>query len=133
MNLSLKTNAVAILFLAVVHIAVDLLPNTPFTRPMNAVLFATNLYVLYCANAVLKGRPRRDVALFLIGYLLLFGLTIVLLGKEPLFILLAIAYASVFGSSLFLGLFCLFVLCFVIMQPYGFETFIPLSFIYIVL
>jgi len=133
MNPSARHAAIAVLFLALLHLALDQLPGPPLSRPMNAVLFATNLYVLYSAAAVLRGRPLRSLLLFVAGYLALFGLTMVVLGKEPLFILLVIAYASVFGSPALLGFFGLFVLCFVILQPYGFETFIPLALVYAVL
>jgi molybdate/tungstate transport system permease protein len=133
MKLVRPHNAIAVLFLALLHLALDQLPGSPLSRPMNAVLFATNLYVLYSANAVLRGRPLRALVLFVAGYLLLFGLTMVVLDKTPLFILLVIAYASVFGSPILLGFLGLFVLCFVLFQPYGFEAFIPLALLYVVL
>ena len=129
---SLKHGVVAVLVLAAVHLVLAFLPAPPFTPPLNLVLFATNLYVLYCAAQVLKRRTGAWLALFLLGYVALFLLTVVLLGKKPLFILLVVAYASVFGSPVLLGFFGIFVLCFVLLQPYGFETFIPLALVYAV-
>jgi len=133
MTLPLRQVLIAILVLLATHVGVGLLPEPPFSPAMNLVLFATNLYVLYCAAAVLKRRSTGTLLLFLAGYLALFLLTVVLLDKKPLFILLIVAYASVFGSPIALGFFGLFVLCFVLLQPYAFETFIPLALIYAVL
>jgi molybdate/tungstate transport system permease protein len=129
---SVKHGVAAVLVLAVVHVVLGLLPAPPFTPPLNVVLFATNLYVLYCAAQVLRRRSGAWLALFLLGYAALFVLTVVVMGKKPLFILLVVAYASVFGSPVLLGFFGLFVLCFVLLQPYGFETFIPLALVYAV-
>jgi molybdate/tungstate transport system permease protein len=100
---------------------------------MNLALFATNLYVLYCAGAVLNTRRLPMLLLFLVGYAALYLLVMVGLGKRPLFVLLVVVYASVFGSPALLGFFALFVLCFVVLQPYGFETFVPLALLYVVL
>lgn len=130
MSLSWKERAAAAALLALVHVGLALLPEPPFSGAMNLVLYATNLYVLYCAAVVLRGRPGRTVALFFAGYGALFLLTVVLLGKKPLFILLVVAYASFFGSKALLGLLALFTLSFVVFQPYAFETFIPLSLAY---
>jgi len=121
---------VAVLALAGLHLGLGLLPAPPFTPAMNVVLFATNLYVLYCAAMILRGRTARTLVVFVAGYVALWALVIVGLGKEPVFVLLVIAYASVFGSPALLGMFAIFVLCFVVLQPYGFETFIPAAFIY---
>jgi molybdate/tungstate transport system permease protein len=132
MAFSLKHGALAALVLAVVHVVLALLPVPPFTPALNLVFYATNLYVLYCAAQVLKARSGAWLALFLLGYAALFLLTVALMGKKPLFILLVVAYASVFGRPVLLGFFGLFVLCFVILQPYGFETFVPLALVYAV-
>ncbi len=128
-----RLGAVAALLLALLHVGVGLLPDPPFDLPANLVLFATNLYVLYCAGVVLSGRGPRMLALFLVGYAVLYGLTVVALGKTPLFILLMVVYASAFGSPVLLGFLAIFVSSFVVLQPYAFETFIPLVFIYVVL
>ncbi len=97
---------------------------------MNLVLFFTNLFVFHAAAATLARRPARTVGLFLVGYFVLFFLVLVWLGKTPLFILLVVAYASLFASPVLLGFFVIFVLSFVLLQPYAFETFIPLALIY---
>jgi molybdate/tungstate transport system permease protein len=116
--------------LAAGHVALALAPEPPFTRAMNFVLFGTNLYVLHSAATALRGRSGRALALFLAGYLVLVVLALAILDRKPLFVLLAVVYASVFGSPLLLGVFGLFVLCFVVLQPYAFETFIPLVLVY---
>ena len=116
--------------LAAGHMALALVPEPPFTRAMNFVLFGTNLYVLQSAATVLRGRSGRALALFLAGYLVLVVLALAILDRKPLFVLLAVVYASVIGSPLLLGVFGLFVLCFVVLQPYAFETFIPLVLVY---
>ena len=64
------------------------------------------------------------------GYLVLFVLVMGILGRKSLFVMLIVVYASLFGSPLLLGFFALFVLCFVVLQPYAFESFIPLAFVY---
>jgi molybdate/tungstate transport system permease protein len=97
---------------------------------MNLVLFFTNLFVFHAAAATLARRSARTVVFFLVGYFVLFLLVLVLLGKTPLFILLVVAYASLFASPVLLGFFAIFVLSFVLLQPYAFETFIPLALIY---
>ncbi|MHB8873642.1 MAG: ABC transporter permease [Myxococcaceae bacterium] len=132
MTVSPSRAALAAGVLGLVHLGMGLLPAPPFSAPMNLVLYATNLYVLYCAASVLKRRSGGALALFVAGYLALLGLTLGLMGKRPLFILLVIVYASVFGSPVLLGAFGLFVLCFVVLQPYAFESFIPLVLIYAV-
>jgi molybdate/tungstate transport system permease protein len=132
LSFSWKHGVAAALVLAVLHVILALVPAPPFTPPLNLVLFATNLYVLYCAAQVLKRRSGAWLAVFLAGYVALFVLTVIVLGKKPLFILLVVAYASVFGSPVLLGFFGIFVLCFVLLQPYGFETFIPLALVYAV-
>jgi molybdate/tungstate transport system permease protein len=114
------------------HLALALLPDPPFTPAMNFVLFGTNLYVLHSASAVLRGRSGRELGLFLAGYLVLVVLALVILDRKPLFVLLAVVYASVFGSPLLLGFFGLFVLSFVLLQPYAFETFLPLALVFAV-
>jgi molybdate/tungstate transport system permease protein len=119
----------AVAVLAAVHLGLGLVPGAPVSPAMNLVLFAANLYTLHAAALVLEGRSGGAVALFALGYVALFGLTAVWLDKKPLFVLLLVGYASVFGSRALLGLWALFVLCFVVLQPYAFETFIPLAFI----
>lgn len=114
------------------HLGLALVQDPPFTPAMNFVLFGTNLYVLHSASAVLRGRSGRDLGLFLAGYLVLVVLALVILDRKPLFVLLAVVYASVFGSPLLLGIFGLFVLSFVVLQPYAFETFLPLALVYAV-
>jgi molybdate/tungstate transport system permease protein len=129
-KLATKQIAAAIVALAVVHIGLGLLPTPPFSVPMNLVLFFTNLFVFHAAAASLGRRSGRTVGLFLVGYFFLFVLVLVLLGKTPLFILLVVVYASLFASPVLLGFFAIFVLSFVLLQPYAFETFIPLTLIY---
>lgn len=116
----------AALALGALHLALGLLPAPPFTPAMNLVLFATNLYALHAGAAVVRARSGRTVALFAGGYLALVLLALVILDRKPLFVLLAVLYASVFGSPFLLGAFALFVLSFVLLQPYAFETFVPL-------
>lgn len=128
--MTLRSLGVAAAVLAVLHAAMALMPQPPFSGAMNLVLFAANLYAYHCATAVLKNRPFSSVVLFVAGYAGLFALTVALQGKKPLFILLLVAYASVFGSRVLLGFFVLFVLSFVVLQPYAFETFVPLVLIY---
>jgi molybdate/tungstate transport system permease protein len=123
----------AIVALALVHVGLGLMPQPPFSVAMNLVLFFTNLFVFHAAAVTLARRSGRTVGLFLVGYFVLFALVVVVLGKTPLFILLVVAYASLFASSALLGFFSLFVLSFVLLQPYAFETFIPLALIYAVL
>jgi len=117
----------AVAALAAGHLALGLLPEPPFTPAMNFVLLGTNLYVLHAASSVLRDRPARAAGVFLAGYLVLVVLALVLLDRKPLFVLLAVLYASLFGSPFLLGLFALFVLSFVVLQPYAFETFLPLA------
>jgi len=119
--------------LALVHLVVGLLPGSPVPMPTNVVLFSANLYVLYCARFVLRtGSPGR-VGLFATGYFVLFLLVLVMLERQSLFILLIVVYASVFNVPLLLGLYCIFVLSFVVLQPYGFESFVPLVFVFALL
>jgi molybdate/tungstate transport system permease protein len=129
-KLATKQIGAAILALAAIHIGLGLLPEPPFSVAMNLVLFFTNLFVFHAAAATLARRPARTVGLFLVGYFVLFLLVLVWLGKTPLFILLVVAYASLFASPVLLGFFVIFVLSFVLLQPYAFETFIPLALIY---
>ncbi len=133
MTLPTRIGAIAAVVVVALHVVLGLLPDPPFTPAMNLVLATTNLYVLYCAVAVLRHRTAATLVVFLSGYLLLWLLLMVVLDKQPLFVLLVVAYASVFGSPFLLGFFALFVLCFVVLQPYAFETFLPLGFIYTVL
>lgn len=133
MNKPWQTGAALVALLALVHLGLELMPAPPFSTSMNVVLFATNLFVLYCAASVLRGRSNRTLVLFLAGYAALFLLLMVALGKKPLFILLVVAYSSVFGSPVLLGGFAIFVASFVLFQPYAFETFLPLILIYAVL
>jgi len=125
-KLATKQIGIAILALAAIHVGLGLLPEPPFTIAMNLVLFFTNLFVFHAAAATLAKRPAHTVGLFLVGYFVLFLLVLVLLGKT----LLVVAYASLFASPVLLGFFAIFVLSFVLLQPYAFETFIPLALIY---
>jgi molybdate/tungstate transport system permease protein len=121
---------VVVASLALIHLAVGLMPGSPLGLPTNIVLFFANLFVLACARTVLRtGSPWR-VGLFATGYFVLFLLVLVLLERESLFILLIIAYASVFPVPYLLGYFLLFVLSFVVLQPYSFESFLPLCLVY---
>jgi molybdate/tungstate transport system permease protein len=122
----------AIAILAAIHVAIGLAPNPPFSTGMNLALYFTNLFVFYAAATVLRRRSSAAVVLFVVGYTLLFLLVLALLGKPPLFILLVVIYAGFFGAPALLGFFAIFVTCFVILQPFAFETFIPLSLIYTV-
>jgi len=120
----------AIVVLAAIHAGMQLAPTPPFTFGVNLALFFTNLFVFYAAATVLRRRPARAVFAFVAGYSALFVLLLAILNKPPLFILLVIAYAGFFGAPVLLGFFAIFVLCFVVLQPFAFETFIPLALIY---
>jgi molybdate/tungstate transport system permease protein len=109
-----------ITILAAIHLGIGLAPRPPFSTGMNLALFLTNLFVFYAAAAVLRRRSAAIVVLFVAGY------------TVPLFILLVIVYAGFFGAPMLLGFFAIFVASFVILQPFAFETFIPLSLIYAV-
>jgi molybdate/tungstate transport system permease protein len=127
----LQTLAV-IAILAAIHVGIGLAPVPPFSFGMNLALFFTNLFVFYAAATVLRRRSAKTVLLFLAGYTALFVLVLVLLNKPPLFILLVVVYAGFFGAPALLGFFAIFVACFVVFQPFAFETFVPLSLIYAV-
>lgn len=133
MSLTWKHGAVVALVLVAAHAALALIPAPPFTPSMNLVLLTTNLYVAYCAGTILQRKPARLVAVFLAGYALLYLLAMVALGKKPLFILLVVVYTSLFANPLLVGFFAVFVACFVVFQPYAFETFVPLVLIYALL
>jgi molybdate/tungstate transport system permease protein len=122
----------AIAILAAIHAGIGLAPNPPFSTGMNLALFFTNLFVFYAAATVLRRRSATTVVLFVAGYTALFLLVLALLGKPPLFILLVVIYAGFFGAPALVGFFAIFVLSFVVLQPFAFETFIPLSLIYAV-
>ena len=124
--------AAAILALVVIHVGMGLAPAPPFTLGVNLALFFTNLFVSYAAATVLRRRSGRVLLLFVAGYCVLFVLLLAILNKPPLFILLVIAYAGCFGAPVLLSFFAIFVLCFVVLQPFAFETFIPLSLVYAV-
>jgi len=125
--------ALAALVLGAVHVLLGVVPAVPLSAGMNLVLYATNLYVLYAAWATLRRRSGLAVLSFLAGWLFLFIVLLVVLDRKPLFILLVVVYASVSGSPPLLGVFALFVLSFVLLQPYALETFLPLTFIFVVL
>jgi molybdate/tungstate transport system permease protein len=127
-----KQSLAALVVLAAIHVGMGMIPNPPFSPGMNLALFFTNLFVFSAAATVLRRRSARTVALFVAGYTALFLLVLVLLGKAPLFILLVVAYSGFFGAPVLLGFFAIFVVCFVVLQPFAFETFIPLSLIYTV-
>jgi molybdate/tungstate transport system permease protein len=122
----------AIAVLAALHVAIGLAPVPPFSFGVNLALFFTNLFVFYAAAAVLRHRPARTVVLFVGGYTALFLLVMAVLNKPPLFILLVVLYAGFFGAPALLGFFAIFVACFVVFQPFAFESFIPLVLIYVV-
>ena len=115
----------AVLAMGLVHLVVGLLPGTPVALPTNVVLFGANLYVLYCARFVLRTGSTNRVGLFAAGYFVLFLLVLVLLDRQSLFILLVVVYASVFHVPVLLGYFVIFVLSFVVLQPYAVESFVP--------
>jgi molybdate/tungstate transport system permease protein len=125
-----KHAALAIVILAAIHAGIGLAPMPPFSSGINLALFFTNLFVFYAGAIVLRGRPARSVLFFVLGYTALFVLLLVILNKPPLFILLVVAYVGFFGRAALIGFFAIFVLCFVVLQPFAFETFIPLSLIY---
>ncbi len=122
-----------VLALGLIHLVLGLLPGPTLSPSMNLALFATNLFVVFCASRVVSQRDTRAFGLFILGYFILFLLLLVILDRKPLFVLLVIVYASVFRSPFLLGFFALFVLSFVVLQPYAAETFIPLAFVYVVL
>jgi molybdate/tungstate transport system permease protein len=130
MKHSWKQVAAAVVVLAAIHVAMGLLSAPPFSPGVNLSLFFTNLFVFYAGATVLRRRSAATVLLFVAGYTALFVLLLAILNKPPLFILLVIAYAGFFGAPVLLGFFAIFVLCFVVLQPFAFETFIPLALIY---
>jgi molybdate/tungstate transport system permease protein len=130
MNHTWKQIVAAIAILVAIHAGMALAPMPPFTLGMNLALLFTNLFVFYAAATVLRRRSATTVVSFVGGYSVLFVLLLVILNKPPLFILLVIAYAGFFGARVLLGFFAIFVLCFVVLQPFAFETFIPLALIY---
>ncbi|MBN2496479.1 MAG: ABC transporter permease [Deltaproteobacteria bacterium] len=116
----------AVLVLALAHGLLAMWAEL-FPLSTNLVLFAANCYLLYCGWLVLRDGGLVEVVLFAAGYGLLFGLVAVLLGRESLFILMVVLYGSVFRVRFLLGLFVLFVLGYVVFQPYAFETFVLLG------
>lgn len=118
---------IALVVLGALHLLIALLPGPILSPQNNLVLFAANLYVAFCAWLVIRDGSRFDIGLFGVGYLVLFLLVLVLLGRESLFILLVVLYASVYRVRLLLGIFIVFVLSYVVFQPYAFETFLPLA------
>ncbi len=131
--MSWRQALVALLALAAAHAGLALLPGPGFALPTLVVLFAANSYVAFAGWLTLRCAPFGRVVLFALGYLLLFVGVLIWLERSALFILLIVLYASVFGSSAMLGLFAIFVLSFVVLQPYAFETFIPLVLVYALL
>lgn len=123
----LKISLIAVAALGGLHLIIALLPGPVLTPANNLVLFVTNLYVVYCGWLVVRDGSGSDIGLFAVGYLILFLLVLVLLGRDSLFILLIITYASVYRVRLLLGIFIVFVLSYVVFQPYAFETFAPLA------
>jgi molybdate/tungstate transport system permease protein len=117
--------------LAALHVLLALLPGPPVPPATNLVWFAANIYVAYCAWLVVRDASRAGLGLFAAGYMVLLLLVLVLLGRESLFILLVILYASVYRVRMLLGVFIAFVLSYVVFQPYAFETFVPLSLAFI--
>lgn len=133
MTFGWRAVVVAVLALASIHVGLALVTGPGLSVSMNVALYATNLYVVYCAGSLVQGASGRRLGLFVVGYVVLFLLIMVILDRKPLFIILVILYASVFRSAFLLGLFSLFVLSFVVLQPYAAETFIPLALVYVVL
>ncbi|MFH1811929.1 MAG: ABC transporter permease [Pseudomonadota bacterium] len=119
--------------LALAHLGLLLLPGPGFDPWTLLALYAAHVYASHAALQTLARRSGRSLALFAAGYAILFVLVLVLLERTSLFILLLVVYASVFGSTAVLGVFGLFVLSFVLLQPYAFETFIPLALAYVLL
>jgi molybdate/tungstate transport system permease protein len=105
---------VVVAILAAIHVGVGLAPTPPFSAGMNLALFFTNLFVFYAAATVLRRRSVATVLLFLAGYAVLFLLVLAVLNKPPLFILLVVIYAGVFGAPVLLGFFAIFVASFVL-------------------
>jgi len=133
MNIPWLRAAIAVAALAAIHLGLAVLPGATLSPSINLALFATNVYVLYCAAGVLDEKSGIKLGLFVVGYLVLFLLVMVILDRKPLFMLLVVVYASVFRSRFLLGFFALFVLSFVVLQPYAIESFVPLVLIYVVL
>jgi molybdate/tungstate transport system permease protein len=117
---------VAATLLAAGHALLGWLGAGLLTPANNLLLYAANLYVLYCGWRVRRSAPVR-LGFFALGYFLLFILVGWWLEKEPLFVLLAVVYASVFMVPVLLGLFVCFVLGYLVFQPYAAETFPPLA------
>jgi len=114
--------AVVMVVLAAIHVGIGLTPMPPFSAGVNLALFFTNLFVFYTAATVLRRRQARAVMLFVVGYTGLFVLILAVMNKPPLFILLVIAYAGFFGAPGSAWFFAIFVLCFVILQPFAFRN-----------
>lgn len=132
MSFPWKQGLAALIALAVIHAVLYLLPGPSFSGTAHVVLFAANTYVLYCALTILQKSSGRQLAFFVLGYMLLFILLMVIMERKSLFVLLIVVYAGLFGSRVLLGFFAIFVLSFVVFQPYAFETFVPLGFVYVV-
>ncbi len=73
----MPSTLIAIAALAAVHLLIGLLPGSAVALPTNVVLFAANLYTLYCARFVLRSGSQTRVGLFALGYFLLFVLVLV--------------------------------------------------------
>jgi molybdate/tungstate transport system permease protein len=130
---SWRSLLVVALVLALAHAGLLLLPGPGFAGWTLVALYAAHVYAGHAALQTLAHRSGRALALFAAGYAILFVLVLVLLERTSLFILLLVVYASVFGSAAALGFFALFVLCFVVLQPYAFESFVPLASGYVLL
>jgi molybdate/tungstate transport system permease protein len=113
--------------LGLVHLGLALLPGPPVAHPTNLLLWLANLVVAYGGWLVGRGGRRLALLGYAAGYLVLLGLLLVWLERESLFVLLVILWACVARVALLRGLFWLFVLCYVVLQPYAFETFVPLA------
>ena len=129
----LRPSLAVVLALAAGHLLIALVPGSPLAVATNLVLFVANIYVAFCAWLAWRDGGRRGAGLFFLGYFLLLLLVLVLLGRESLFVLLAIVYASVFRVPLLLGLFVAFCLSYVLFQPYAFESLLLLSLGWLVL
>ncbi len=116
-----------VLGLALLHGLLLLLGSDLVPPITNGLMFVANLYVMFCGYLVLRDRGFSGVLGFVAGYLVLFALLVLGLERVSLFLLLVLLYASVFRVGLLLGLFAIFVMSYVVFQPYAFETFAPLA------
>ncbi|HOX44380.1 MAG TPA: ABC transporter permease [Myxococcota bacterium] len=117
----------AVAALGLLHLGLALVPGLGLEPETNVLLFAANLYVAYGGWLVFRDGRLAAALGFAAGYLALLGLLLLVLERESLFVLLAIAWASVYRVPVLRWLVLLFVLCYVVLQPYAFECFLPLA------